>query len=616
MANLSIRTGVVRLTSTMFTRALGRLDYTAAPVKGAIVGSYRILGTLSVGGMGTVYRAEHTLIGRLAAVKILHPEMCAKRDIVNRFFNEARATSSIKHPGIVEVFDFGYMPSGHAYLVMEFLEGMPLSRRIRTRGPIPEGEAALLLRSVCIALSAAHDKGIVHRDLKPDNVFVLRDPDSAFGERIKILDFGIAKLTDGGGQPASATKTGAVMGTPTYMSPEQCRGRGGVDFRADLYSIGCMFYELVAGRPPFASTGAGEQIGSHLFVDPEPPSRHVAGLSPETEALIMTLLAKQPEDRVQSAKELAHRLALIAQQHGWLALGEVGLPSFPHITLPPSAPAAVAPAGPSISNPTPEGPTPIVATEQLVTTVTPPRGQPAAPPAANDPPPANDAPLTDPPSPATDAPTDARTSTTLSGSASQVDEPGRRSRRSLGIAVAGGLLAAACGIAAIIVFGSEPGVPHAASAASPALAPPSTAPTPAPVAQPDVVEPAHAAPPAGRDPSPAQREPTDPSAPPPAAAPAPAAPALTEPPAIPTDRREDSASAAPRAAGPEVEPARPPVAGSQGSVPGAAATAPANLVRPKPPAGKPAAKPVRKPVKRPDKAGSGSETQDLLEQDI
>ena len=209
---------------------MGRRPRTIASVIGTTVGSYRIVSKLSVGGMGTVYKAEHTLIGKQAAVKVLHPELSSSRDIVNRFFNEAKSTTSIKHPGIVEVFDFGYMPSGHAFLVMEFLEGMSLARRIKTAGKMGEGEAAMLLRGVCSALHAAHAKGIVHRDLKPDNLFLVPDPDSAMGERPKILDFGIAKLTDIG-LAGTATKTGAVMGTPTYMSPEQCRGTGEVDHR-------------------------------------------------------------------------------------------------------------------------------------------------------------------------------------------------------------------------------------------------------------------------------------------------------------------------------------------------------------------------------------------------
>jgi len=182
---------------------------------GTTVGSYRITKKVSIGGMGTVYKAEHTLIGKLAAVKVLHPELRGNREIINRFFNEAKATTQIKHPGIVEVFDFGYMPSGDGYIVMEFLEGMSLGRRLETSGKMSEGEAAMLLRGVCSALAAAHAKQIIHRDLKPDNIFLVPDPDSATGERPKLLDFGIAKLSDAGRAGGSATKTGTMMGTPT-----------------------------------------------------------------------------------------------------------------------------------------------------------------------------------------------------------------------------------------------------------------------------------------------------------------------------------------------------------------------------------------------------------------
>jgi len=295
----------------------------SSDVIGEIVGSYRILDLLSAGGMGTVYRAEHTLLGRIAAVKVLHPEMCANKEVVNRFFNEAKATTAIKHSGIVEIFDFGYMTSGHAYLVMEFLEGMPLSARMKERGPVSEGEAAMILRGVCSALIAAHNKGIVHRDLKPDNIFVIADPESPLGVRCKLLDFGIAKLTDIG-MAGTATKTGAVMGTPTYMSPEQCRGTGDVDHRADLYSLGCILYQLLTGRPPFVMAGAGELIGAHLYMKPDSPRHHAPGISSETETLVMTLLDKDPNARVQSARELSAYLGSIARSGGWTPVAEPG----------------------------------------------------------------------------------------------------------------------------------------------------------------------------------------------------------------------------------------------------------------------------------------------------
>jgi serine/threonine-protein kinase len=167
------------------------------------------------------------------------------------------------------------------------------------------------MRDVCSALAAAHDLQIVHRDLKPDNIFLIPGPD---GERTKILDFGIAKLTEMG-LATGVTKTGAVMGTPTYMSPEQCRGTGQVDGRADLYSIGCILYELISGRPPFINPGAGELIGSHLFMAPEPLSRH-AVVDGDLDRLVMSLLEKAPEHRIQSARELADHLAGFAQAPG------------------------------------------------------------------------------------------------------------------------------------------------------------------------------------------------------------------------------------------------------------------------------------------------------------
>jgi serine/threonine protein kinase len=344
---------------------------------GEVVGSYRITSLLSSGGMGAVYRAEHVLLGRMAALKVLHPELCANKEIINRFFNEAKATTAIKHPGIVEIFDFGYMPTGHAFLVMEFLDGMTLSQRIKLRGPIPEGEAAMVIRGVCSALAAAHAKGIVHRDLKPDNIFVIPDPESPLGERSKLLDFGIAKLTDIG-MASSATKTGAVMGTPTYMSPEQCRGTGAVDHRADLYSLGCIFFELVTGRPPFDSLGVGELIGAHLFMPAPSPSQFMQGLGAETEALIMSLLDKQPERRVQTARDLAQHLTLIARNTGWAPPSETDRPSMqfgsPSHLPTPVPPMSFTPVFQSSPNMTPTF-TPLPSVAQKPTTLSSAAGQ-------------------------------------------------------------------------------------------------------------------------------------------------------------------------------------------------------------------------------------------------
>src|SRR5215510_6594604 len=184
--------------------------------------------------MGAVFLAEHTLIGRRAAIKVLLPALSQQREIVDRFFNEARATTSIPDPGIVQVFDFGFNVDGSAYIVMEFLEGEPLDKRLTRLGLLAASDALRITRQVSGSLGAAHARGIVHRDLKPDNIFMVRDPEAPGGERPKILDFGIAKL--GGDNPSRMrTQTGALMGTPVYMSPEQCRGAGLVDHRSDIY---------------------------------------------------------------------------------------------------------------------------------------------------------------------------------------------------------------------------------------------------------------------------------------------------------------------------------------------------------------------------------------------
>lgn len=273
---------------------------------GTMVGSYRITGELSRGGMGEVYRAEHSVLDRTVAVKVLRPELTTNEELVRRFINEARAASAINHPGIIEVLDFGHASDGRAYFVMEMLPGESLARRIESRGRLPAREATQIARGIAGALTAAHGCGIVHRDLKPDNVFLIPDPD--LGERPKVLDFGIAKLGELGANQTKYTQTGALMGTPLYIAPEQARAASAIDQRADLYSLGCMLYEMLVGEPPFVAVGAGEIIALQLFGTATRPSERVPDVPPALEQIVMRLLEKEPQDRYQSASELANAL--------------------------------------------------------------------------------------------------------------------------------------------------------------------------------------------------------------------------------------------------------------------------------------------------------------------
>jgi serine/threonine-protein kinase len=251
--------------------------------------------------MGIVYAVEHTLLKSPAAVKVLLPKLSSKQEIVTRFFNEARAATAIRHPGIVEVYDFGWTSDGSAFIVMEHLQGETLRAR-RKRASMQWSHALALVRQVAGALAAAHAKGIVHRDLKPDNIFLVSDPEVPGGKRIKLLDFGIAKLA--GALPSHIkTKTGALMGTPTYMAPEQCRGVT-VDWRADLYALGCILFELCTGRPPFVAQNTADLLAAHIQKRPPTIASLASDVPQEIETLVQRMLAKAPAERVQTAEEL------------------------------------------------------------------------------------------------------------------------------------------------------------------------------------------------------------------------------------------------------------------------------------------------------------------------
>ena len=268
-----------------------------------VIGRYRVIRKLGTGGMAEVYAAKHELMDRNAAIKLLLPEMSARDDIVRRFFQEAQAAARIEHPGIVQVFDVGYTPDGRAYLVMEQLAGEPLSRRLQRQGALSLEETIILMRQLAGAIECAHGRGIIHRDLKPDNLFLVPDPDLPRGERVKVLDFGLAKLLETSTSPMELTAQGAVFGTPSYMAPEQCQSAANVDSRADLYSIGCIFYACLCGRPPFTGNGMA-MLMAHIAQAPVPPRQHVAAIPPAIDALILQLLEKDPARRVPSCAAL------------------------------------------------------------------------------------------------------------------------------------------------------------------------------------------------------------------------------------------------------------------------------------------------------------------------
>jgi hypothetical protein len=289
------------------------------------------------------------MMGRDAVIKFLKPELSHHEEMVRRFFNEARAAASIEDPGIVNVFDVGKLDDGRAFIVMERLRGESLAERLRKRRLGVE-EAALLLRLLARSLGAAHALGIVHRDLKPDNIFLVPDRDVPGGERTKILDFGIAKLA--GGATMLATRAGSIFGTPAYMAPEQCSDAAAVDHRADLYALGCIAYEMLAGTPPFGLGGL-EVLASHMRDEPPPLSSKVSGVPRGFEAVIHTLLAKDPNRRYPSCVELVAAIdALRIPAPGVLSSATVAAPTPVHGRAPTPAPVS-APTPYPVVTPTP-----------------------------------------------------------------------------------------------------------------------------------------------------------------------------------------------------------------------------------------------------------------------
>jgi serine/threonine-protein kinase len=274
---------------------------------------YRLLSLLGEGGMGAVYKAEHIRMGKALAVKVLRGAFAREPGAVARFRAEAQIVSRLSHPHTIAVFDFGEIEGGGGfYLAMEYVPGKDLAAVLREQGPLPEWRAAGIAVQLLGSLAEAHDAGIVHRDVKPANVMLM--PTRSGEDFVKVLDFGIAKLRDaaasgagaaGGalGDSASATSSGAIIGTPNYLSPEQARGEP-LDARADLYSVGAVLYELVSGRCPFVAPDAMAVVSAHLKEKPMSLRERVTGLSPGFDEIVLRALEKRPKDRFQSADEM------------------------------------------------------------------------------------------------------------------------------------------------------------------------------------------------------------------------------------------------------------------------------------------------------------------------
>ncbi len=274
-----------------------------------IDGKYRLKGALGVGGMGTVYEAEHLLIGRRLAIKLLDPTLACDPSAVERFSNEARVSSTVMHPNLVEVTDMGRTAGGIPYIAMEYLEGTDLSVLIERHERLKTITAITIVLEILRTLEAVHESGIVHRDLKPGNIFLARSGDHV---QVKLLDFGISRLLQHAQRVGRLTQKGAVFGTPQYMAPEQALGQEEVDQRADIFTIGEILYEMLTGRVAFEGSNNLALLAAVINDEVEPPREIVEDMSPEMEAIILRALAKAPEDRYQNARQFMVPLVQIA----------------------------------------------------------------------------------------------------------------------------------------------------------------------------------------------------------------------------------------------------------------------------------------------------------------
>ncbi len=309
-----------------------RLDRARRESEDRRVGQYRLRWKLGAGGMGEVHLAEHVLLRRPCAVKLIRPDRVGDPQALVRFEREVQLTATLTHPNTVQVFDYGRADDGTFYYAMEYLPGRNLDELVTAAGPLPPGRAVYLLRQVCGALAEAHAAGLVHRDIKPSNVIAC-ERGGAF-DVAKLLDFGLVRSERPGFGRGDATAEGSIAGTPAYMSPEQAAGEARPDARSDIYGLGALAYFLLTGAPPFANRSMIKMIAAHLNETPAPPT----GAPPDRADIVMRCLAKQPADRFADVREMDRALAACACAADWT--DDDAATWWKAFPLPPSAPAA------------------------------------------------------------------------------------------------------------------------------------------------------------------------------------------------------------------------------------------------------------------------------------
>jgi eukaryotic-like serine/threonine-protein kinase len=278
------------------------------------IGQYRLIEPLGAGAMGEVYLAEHRMLKRPCAIKLIHPERAGDPQVLARFEREVRMTARLSHWNTVEVFDFGRTDDGSFYYVMEYLPGLSLEALLQRHGPLSAERVVHLVRQVCQGLREAHAIGLIHRDIKPGNVFAAQR--GGLYDVAKLLDFGLVKPM-AENPSARLTQEGGISGTPLFMSPEQARGRSDVDARSDIYSLGAVAYALLTGRPPFDGSNPMDVLVAHIHEDVVPPSQHQPDVPADLEGIILRCLAKRPEHRFQDVDGLEQALSECVAANQW-----------------------------------------------------------------------------------------------------------------------------------------------------------------------------------------------------------------------------------------------------------------------------------------------------------